>query len=564
MMEVGGQWRVSCLPFCIVDPFYVDPVSHDETSWSLWKPLPEFRLPCEDGLFWCYSCGFKALWEVLFGAVNQIGGYQCSHGPAVLRTEFYAILRLCYLHLFLWWSLPRASSVLCFLVVKSDSPLDCVCLLDVEDSLCCLVSFFGAALPVILLSRDAFVLAAGGPFFFLAKTWLFWHAWRWIKRSRGTMMPASGSDLGNDAASEVVSLEGRLMSAMGRRSSQIVALDVMAAWLGCGWFKLSWDAIVRWLETAFCHLAIPLCDGWCAVEVFGLKPSRLQFLFAAIRITTMWLLSSHVLHVMMRRSLALFERMRADAPSFCEVVRPEAGGGAMVVFAIAYHLRSGNFGCIKGVSSLGCEMCGSTVVPVMICSLKMLIPLGVVGAVSCLAVNLLISWHVAQVGLQVVEWLMLLFAEVGSDVDGLHGLSVVLGLHGPFAVNAVVVDAGLRIMGDGVHYVLWLFSCPSSLIRYGLRLLFGAAAYDPGSVLILAFLQCFVFEGCATLLLENLGLSSLLPLFLVGCGVKMLWGGVNPAHDLLLLFLVLSRFARVSRIARMPRDFAVLIELIWE
>ncbi|GMH06167.1 hypothetical protein Nepgr_008007 [Nepenthes gracilis] len=45
-------------------------------------------------------------------------------------------------------------------------------------------------------------------------------------------------------------------------------------------------------------------------------------------------------------------------------------------------------------------------------------------------------------------------AKVGSDVDGLHGLSVDLGLHGPFTGNAVVVDAGLRIMADGAILML--------------------------------------------------------------------------------------------------------------
>ncbi|GMH30437.1 hypothetical protein Nepgr_032280 [Nepenthes gracilis] len=95
----------------------------------------------------------------------------------------------------------------------------------------------------------------------------------------------------------------------------------MAAWLGCGGFKLSWDAIVRWLNCFATGNSTLLMDGVPRVvhqmqlgDVqllnFFAEASRLQFLVAAIRITTMWLLSSHVLHVMMRRLLALFERMR--------------------------------------------------------------------------------------------------------------------------------------------------------------------------------------------------------------------------------------------------------------
>ncbi|GMH00782.1 hypothetical protein Nepgr_002621 [Nepenthes gracilis] len=50
------------------------------------------------------------------------------------------------------------------------------------------------------------------------------------------------------------------MNCKQQQQQRSVALDVMAAWLGCGGFKLSWDAIVRWLNRF--ATAIPLTmDG---------------------------------------------------------------------------------------------------------------------------------------------------------------------------------------------------------------------------------------------------------------------------------------------------------------
>ncbi|GMH30441.1 hypothetical protein Nepgr_032284 [Nepenthes gracilis] len=76
----AGGYRDSCFFVgCIVDPFYVDPVSLDETTWSFVNASADFSLLSEAGFILCCS------WQNPKGQPQEIASKQPSSVAALLQ-----------------------------------------------------------------------------------------------------------------------------------------------------------------------------------------------------------------------------------------------------------------------------------------------------------------------------------------------------------------------------------------------------------------------------------------------------------------------------------------------